>query len=183
MNTSQSKLTTDSGIPVESDEFSLTVGPGGPILLQDAYLIEQMAQFNRERITERQPHAKGSGAFGRFEVTRDLSVYTKAAVFRPGASTRLVARFSQVAGEHGYPDTVRDLRGFVPPRTRPVRPDRAVNQDPPSAARIPTAAPTAAPAPNPIPVSATTDLSIRSRPSPRPLQPSGWQAPAAGDYR
>ncbi|WP_327100398.1 catalase [Nocardia vinacea] len=113
MNTSQSKLTTDSGIPVESDEFSLTVGPGGPILLQDAYLIEQMAQFNRERITERQPHAKGSGAFGRFEVTRDLSAYTKAAVFQPGTSTRLVARFSQVAGERGYPDTVRDLRGFA----------------------------------------------------------------------
>ena len=61
--------TTDAGAPVESDEHSLTVGPGGPILLQDSYLIEQMAQFNRERIPERQPHAKGSGAFGRFEVT------------------------------------------------------------------------------------------------------------------
>jgi len=75
--------TTDAGIPVESDEHSLTVGPGGPILLQDSYLIEQMAQFNRERIPERQPHAKGSGAFGSFEVTNDVSAYTKAALFQP----------------------------------------------------------------------------------------------------
>ncbi len=61
--------TTDAGTPVESDEFSLTVGPDGPVLLQDHYLIEQMANFNRERIPERQPHAKGGGAFGYFEVT------------------------------------------------------------------------------------------------------------------
>jgi hypothetical protein len=88
MTTDQSKpTTTDAGIPVESDEHSLTVGPGGPILLQDSYLIEQMAQFNRERIPERQPHAKGSGAFGRFEVTNDVSQFTKAAVFQPGTTT------------------------------------------------------------------------------------------------
>src|SRR5580698_6062707 len=105
--------TTDAGIPVESDEYSLTVGAGGPILLQDSYLIEQMAQFNRERITERQPHAKGSGAFGRFEVTNDVSGFTKAAVFQPGTATRLVARFSTVAGERGSPDMWRDLRGFA----------------------------------------------------------------------
>ena len=67
--------TTDAGIPVESDEHSLTVGPDGPILLHDHYLIEQMAQFNRERVPERQPHAKGGGAFGRFEVTGDVSAY------------------------------------------------------------------------------------------------------------
>ena len=72
--------TTDAGIPVQSDKYSLTVGSGGPILLQDSYLIEQMANFNRERIKERQPHAKGSGAFGRFEVTNDVSQFTKAAV-------------------------------------------------------------------------------------------------------
>lgn len=58
------RTTTDAGIPVSSDEHSLTIGPDGPILLHDHYLIEQMAQFNRERIPERQPHAKGSGAFG-----------------------------------------------------------------------------------------------------------------------
>ena len=105
--------TTDAGIPVQSDEYSLTVGAGGPILLQDSYLIEQMANFNRERIKERQPHAKGSGAFGRFEVTGDVSAYTKAAVFQPGTTTRMVARFSTVAGERGSPDMWRDLRGFA----------------------------------------------------------------------
>jgi catalase len=105
--------TTDAGIPVESDEHSLTVGPGGPILLQDSYLIEQMAQFNRERIPERQPHAKGSGAFGRFEVTKDVSAYTKALLFQPGQTTEMVARFSTVAGERGSPDTWRDPRGFA----------------------------------------------------------------------
>src|SRR6201995_6177718 len=78
------RTTPDAGIPVASDEFSLTVGPDGPILLQDHYLIEQMANFNRERIPERQPHAKGGGAFGYFEVTNDVSAYTKAAVFQPG---------------------------------------------------------------------------------------------------
>src|SRR5580693_9455176 len=73
--------TTDGGAPAPSDKESLTVGPDGPILLQDHYLIEQMAQFNRERIPERQPHAKGGGAFGHFEVTNDVSEYTRAAVF------------------------------------------------------------------------------------------------------
>ncbi len=105
--------TTDAGIPVESDEHSLTVGPDGPILLQDNYLIEQMAQFNRERIPERQPHAKGGGAFGRFEVTNDVSAYTKADLFQPGKTTQMLARFSTVAGERGSPDTWRDPRGFA----------------------------------------------------------------------
>ncbi|MFC1416721.1 catalase [Streptacidiphilus cavernicola] len=105
--------TTDSGAPVESDEHSLTAGANGPILLQDAYLIEQMAQFNRERIPERQPHAKGSGAFGHFEVTGDVSEYTRAAVFQPGTRTEALARFSTVAGERGSPDTWRDPRGFA----------------------------------------------------------------------
>ena len=105
--------TTDAGIPVTSDEHSLTVGPDGPILLQDHYLIEQMANFNRERIPERQPHAKGSGAFGHFEVTQDVSAFTKAAVFQPGTKTDCVMRFSTVAGERGSPDTWRDPRGFA----------------------------------------------------------------------
>ena len=105
--------TNDHGIAVQSDTYSLTVGAGGPILLQDSYLIEQMANFNRERIKERQPHAKGSGAFGRFEVTGDVSAYTKAAVFQPGTTTRMMARFSTVAGERGSPDMWRDLRGFA----------------------------------------------------------------------
>ena len=105
--------TTDAGIPVASDEHSLTVGPDGPIVLHDHYLIEQMANFNRERIPERQPHAKGGGAFGEFEVTHDVGKYTKAAVFQPGTKTDMLARFSTVAGERGSPDTWRDPRGFA----------------------------------------------------------------------
>ncbi|HEX6448714.1 MAG TPA: catalase [Trebonia sp.] len=113
MTTSKPKpTTTDGGIPVASQEHSLTVGPDGPILLNDHYLIEQMADFNRERIPERQPHAKGSGAFGTFEVTNDVSPFTRAAVFQPGAKTDTIGRFSTVAGERGSPDTWRDVRGF-----------------------------------------------------------------------
>ena len=104
--------TNDAGNPVPSDEHSLTVGPDGPILLQDHYLIEQMANFNRERIPERQPHANGGGAFGHFEVTNDVSAYTRAAVFQPGTRTETLIRFSTVAGERGTPDTWRDPRGF-----------------------------------------------------------------------
>ncbi|HTR94556.1 MAG TPA: catalase [Trebonia sp.] len=114
MTTSQSKpTTTDAGIPAASDDHSLTVGPDGPILLHDFYLIEQMANFNRERIPERQPHAKGSGAFGHFEVASDVSAYTRAAVFQPGTRTDTLIRFSTVAGERGSPDTWRDPRGFA----------------------------------------------------------------------
>lgn len=105
--------TTDAGIPVSSDEHSLTVGPDGPIVLNDHYLIEQMATFNRERIPERQPHAKGGGAYGTFQVTQDVSGWTKAAVFQPGTETDVLARFSTVAGERGSPDTWRDPRGFA----------------------------------------------------------------------
>jgi catalase len=114
MNTDKpAPTTTDSGIPVASDAYSLTVGPDGPIVLNDFYLIEQMANFNRERIPERQPHAKGAGAFGRFEVTGDVSALTKAAVFQPGTRTDTIVRFSTVAGEQGSPDTWRDPRGFA----------------------------------------------------------------------
>ncbi|GAB2636278.1 catalase [Gordonia jinhuaensis] len=105
--------TTDSGAPAGSDEHSLTVGAGGPIVLHDHYLIEQMAQFNRERVPERQPHAKGSGAFGVFETTEDVSAYTCASLFQPKVKTDMVARFSTVAGERGSPDTWRDPRGFA----------------------------------------------------------------------
>ncbi len=104
--------TTDAGIGVASDDQSLTVGPDGPIVLHDHYLIEQMATFNRERIAERQPHAKGGGAFGNFVTTHDVSAYTKAALFQPEVETDMLARFSTVAGERGSPDTWRDPRGF-----------------------------------------------------------------------
>jgi catalase len=105
--------TTNAGIPAESDEHSLTAGAAGPILLQDHYLIEKMAQFNRERVPERVVHAKGGGAFGRLTVTSDVSRYTKAAVFAPGTETEALLRFSTVAGELGSPDTWRDPRGFA----------------------------------------------------------------------
>ncbi len=105
--------TTDAGIPAPSDEYSLSVGPDGPLLLQDHYLIQKMAQFNRERVPERVVHAKGGGAHGYFELTEDMSAYTRADLFNGvGKRTELLVRFSTVAGELGYPDTVRDPRGF-----------------------------------------------------------------------
>ncbi|MDO4785261.1 MAG: catalase [Propionibacteriaceae bacterium] len=101
-----------NGSPVQSDAHSLTVGADGPIVLHDVHLVEQLAHFNRERVPERTPHAKGSGAFGTFTVTGDVTAYTKAAPFQPGTTTRMLARFSTVAGEQGSPDTWRDVRGF-----------------------------------------------------------------------
>ncbi|MBS41907.1 MAG: catalase [Nocardioides sp.] len=105
--------TTGTGAPAPSDRNSLTVGADGPILLHDHHMIEQMAHFNRERVPERNVHAKGSGAFGTLRITGDISAYTKAAVLQPGAETRMLARFSTVAGEMGSPDTWRDPRGFA----------------------------------------------------------------------
>ena len=105
--------TNNVGIPVASDNDSLTLGANGPILLQDHYLIEKNAQFNRERVPERVVHAKGGGAFGFLEVTEDVSQFTKAALFQPGTRTESLARFSSVAAEHGAPDTWRDPRGFA----------------------------------------------------------------------
>ncbi|MZD06774.1 catalase [Streptomyces sp. SID5785] len=105
--------TSNAGIPAESDAHSLTVGSDGPILLQDHYVIEKMAQFNRERVPERVVHAKGSGAYGVFEVTHDVSQFTCADLFQPGRRTEMLARFSTVAGEQGSPDTWRDPRGFA----------------------------------------------------------------------
>jgi len=104
--------TSGTGAPASSDRSSLTVGANGPVLLHDVHFVDQMAHFNREKVPERQPHAKGGGAFGRFETTEDVSRYTRAALFQPGASTDLLVRFSTVAGEMGSPDTWRDVRGF-----------------------------------------------------------------------
>jgi catalase len=104
--------TNNVGIPVASDDHSLTLGANGPILLQDHYLIEKNAQFNRERVPERVVHAKGGGAFGFLEITEDISQFTKAALFQPGTRTEALVRFSTVAGELGTPDTWRDPRGF-----------------------------------------------------------------------
>src|SRR5450756_765708 len=111
--TEQDGSTTGTGAPAASDRNSLTVGADGPTLLHDVHFLEQMAHFNRERVPERSPHAKGSGAFGVLEVTEDVSRYTKAALFQKGAKTDMLARFSTVAGEQGSPDTWRDPRGFA----------------------------------------------------------------------
>lgn len=105
--------TTNAGAPVASDAHALSVGADGPIVLHDHYLVEKLAQFNRERVPERVVHAKGGGAFGTFTVTNDVSAYTRAAVFQPGTTTEMLARFSSVAGENGSPDTWRDPRGFA----------------------------------------------------------------------
>ncbi len=110
--TDPSGSTTTHGAPAESDRNSLSLSPNGPLLLHDVHLVDTLAHFNRENVPERRPHAKGSGAFGEFKVTNDVSSYTKAALFQPGASTRMLARFSTVAGELGSPDTWRDVRGF-----------------------------------------------------------------------
>lgn len=112
MNSPSQGSTTATGAPAPSDRHSLSIGNNGPLLLHDTHFIEQMAHFNRERIPERNVHAKGTGAFGVFETTEDVSAYTKAALFQPGVSTEMLARFSTVAGEQGSPDTWRDPRGF-----------------------------------------------------------------------
>jgi len=114
METNKKKLTTASGIPYAENENTMTVGPRGPILLQDFILHEKMAHFNRERIPERVVHAKGSGAYGTFTVTHDISKYTKAKLFNTiGKQTKVFVRFSTVGGEKGSADTERDPRGFA----------------------------------------------------------------------
>jgi len=108
------KLTTASGRPYIEFDNSMTAGPRGPILLQDYFLHEDLAHFNRERIPERVVHAKGAGAFGTFTVTHDITQYTKAKIFSDiGKKTKMFARFSQVGGEKGSADTERDPRGFA----------------------------------------------------------------------
>jgi catalase len=106
--------TTDSGIPAPSDEYSLTSGPSGPTALHDHYLVQKIQHFNRERVPERVVHAKGGGAHGFFEVTADVTQFTKASFLSEvGKRTPVFARFSTVAGEQGFADTVRDPRGFA----------------------------------------------------------------------
>jgi len=108
------KLTTASGKPFVEYENSMSAGARGPLLLQDFILHEKMAHFNRERIPERVVHAKGTGAFGTFTVTHDISQHTKAKIFdKIGKQTKMFSRFSQVGGEKGSADTERDPRGFA----------------------------------------------------------------------
>lgn len=110
----EKKLTTSTGAPVPNNQDSLTAGPRGPMLLQDAWFLEKLAHFDREVIPERRMHAKGSGAFGKFTVTHDISRYTRANLFNEiGRETPVFVRFSTVAGERGAADAERDIRGFA----------------------------------------------------------------------
>ncbi|XP_055836562.1 catalase-like [Episyrphus balteatus] len=107
-------VTTGAGAPIGIKDASLTVGPRGPILLEDVQFIDEIAHFDRERIPERVVHAKGAGAFGYFEVTHDITKYCAAKVFESvNKRTPIAVRFSTVGGESGSADTVRDPRGFA----------------------------------------------------------------------
>ncbi len=107
------KLTTRTGSPVPNNQDTMTAGPRGPALLQDIWFLEKLAHFDREVIPERRMHAKGSGAYGTFTVTHDISKYTCAKIFSEiGKETPVFTRFSTVAGERGAADAERDIRGF-----------------------------------------------------------------------
>ena len=112
--TDKKKLTSVSGAPVVDNQNAMTAGPRGPMLLQDVWFLEKLAHFDREVIPERRMHAKGSGAFGTFTVTHDITKYTKAKIFSEiGKKTDMFVRFSTVAGERGAADAERDIRGFA----------------------------------------------------------------------
>ncbi len=114
MNRSSDYLTDSLGRPIPNDTNSLTVGPGGPVLLQDVHLIDKIAHFDRERIPERVVHAKGTGAFGFFQPYQCMSEYTYADFLQnPSQKTKVFVRFSTVIGSKGSADTVRDPRGFA----------------------------------------------------------------------
>ncbi|PKL41894.1 MAG: catalase [Candidatus Riflebacteria bacterium HGW-Riflebacteria-1] len=108
------KLTTNAGAPVADNQNVMTAGKRGPMLLQDVWYLEKLAQFDREVIPERRMHAKGSGAYGTFTVTHDITKYTRAKIFSQiGKQTEMFVRFSTVAGERGAADAERDIRGFA----------------------------------------------------------------------
>ncbi|WP_420264199.1 catalase [Candidatus Magnetominusculus dajiuhuensis] len=114
MEDKDKKLTTNSGAPVADNQNVMTAGPRGPMLLQDVWFLEKLAHFDREVIPERRMHAKGSGAYGTFTVTHDITKYTRAKIFSEiGKKTELFVRFSTVAGERGAADAERDIRGFA----------------------------------------------------------------------
>lgn len=112
--TEKKKLTNNAGAPVADNQNVMTAGPRGPMLLQDVWFLEKLAHFDREVIPERRMHAKGSGAYGTFTVTHDITQYTKAKIFSEvGKKTEFFTRFSTVAGERGAADAERDIRGFA----------------------------------------------------------------------
>lgn len=114
MKDDKKKLTSVSGRPIAENQNVKTAGKRGPMLLEDFWFLEKLAHFDREVIPERRMHAKGSGAFGTFTVTHDITKYTKAKIFSEiGKKTEMFARFSTVAGERGAADAERDIRGFA----------------------------------------------------------------------
>ncbi|HUM84837.1 MAG TPA: catalase [Lachnospiraceae bacterium] len=113
MDKESMKLTNEAGAPVAENENSLTAGPRGPVMMQDVWLLEKLAHFDREVIPERRMHAKGWGAYGDLTITNDITKYSKAAVFKPGTKTECFIRFSTVAGERGAADAERDIRGVA----------------------------------------------------------------------
>ena len=107
------QLTSDYGAPVGDNQFSKTVGPNGPVLLEDFHLYEKLTRFDRERIPERVVHARGAGAFGTFKLENSMKQYTKASIFQEeGQETEVLARFSSVAHSKHSPESLRDPRGF-----------------------------------------------------------------------
>jgi catalase len=114
MKDEKKALTTGFGMPVDNDLNSMTAGLKGPVLMQDIHLLEKLAHFDRERIPERVVHAKGAGAYGYFEVTHDVTKYTRARFLSEvGKRTEVFVRFSTVGGEKGSADSERDPRGFA----------------------------------------------------------------------
>src|SRR5882757_3286845 len=110
--TTTTRFTNATGAPVADNTNIMTAGPRGPALLQDIWLLEKLAHFDREVIPERRMHAKGWGAHGTFTVTHDIGRYTKAKLFsKIGKQTPMFVRFSTVAGERGAADAERDIRG------------------------------------------------------------------------
>lgn len=108
------RLTAENGRPIADNQNIATAGQRGPALMQDPWYMEKLAHFDREVIPERRMHAKGSGAYGTFTVTHDITQWTRASIFsRVGKKTPCFVRFSTVAGERGAADAERDIRGFA----------------------------------------------------------------------
>lgn len=113
-NRNPHRLTSENGRPIADNQNIQTAGRPGPVTMQDPWFIEKLAHFDREVIPERRMHAKGSGAYGTFTVTHDISEWTRASIFAEvGKQTECFVRFSTVAGERGAADAERDIRGFA----------------------------------------------------------------------
>jgi len=110
---SPTQLTRDNGSPVGDNQNSQTAGARGPVILQDSHLIEKLQRFDRERIPERVVHARGTGIYGEFISTADISSLSSAQVFKSGVKTPVFVRFSSVMGYRGSPEQARDPRGFA----------------------------------------------------------------------